>query len=176
MGDLISDIVNDCHSPFIPLYIHKLFANICAKTKKIQINLDVMNLDREEADDGFFGFKKLKPLFFVDDKCVNYMKVCKIFNKELKQIVICNIAADEFDQSIDLDNIFLEQTLFAIGEISENVSLSSVFEEILIIDPFGSIDEFIKNNQALFVQKGWNLDKISHTYKKRLNALSDSVL
>merc|ERR1711971_408315 len=31
LSDLTSDIVNDCHSPFVPLYIHNLFGNIAQK-------------------------------------------------------------------------------------------------------------------------------------------------
>merc|ERR1711971_1068416 len=157
LSDLTSDIVNDCHSPFVPLYIHKLFANICAKTKKIEVSLRMMTHDKEWIKWKEFGYKKLKPLFFVDDACVNYVKISKIFNKELKQIVIFSHAHDKYNESIHLNDIFLEQILFAIEEISQNVSLSSIFEEILIVNPFDSIQEFIEKERVLFIERGWKL-------------------
>ena len=42
--------------------------------------------------------------------------------------------------------LFLEQILCGILEINENIALKSVFKEILIVEPFDSINAFINRN------------------------------
>merc|ERR1712154_694831 len=137
----------------MPLYIHQLFENIVQKTKEMQVNLDVMNCDKEYADHECFGYKKLKPLFFVDDM-INFMKLCHLFNMKLQQIVVSNRGEYKFKKSIQLNASFLEQILFGIDEISNSVSLNRMFEEFLIVEPSDSIEEFIEEKQSLFAEKG----------------------
>lgn len=177
-SDLINDHINGQHSPFMPLYIHQLFANIAQKTKEVQMNLAVMNGDKECANDGYFGYKKLKPLFFIDGM-VNFAKLCQIFNMKLQRIVVSNRKMNFRNkyclESIHLNASFLEQILFGIEEISKNVSLSAVFQKFLIVEPLDSIKEFIESNQSLFAKKGWSLKKTSYC-SERLNAKSDNVL
>jgi len=63
--------------------------------------------------------------------------------------------------------------------INENVALKSVFKQILIVNPYAydSIDDFIDENQELFVSKGWTLNKTVHEDKRRANgAKSHDVL
>merc|ERR1712154_269962 len=103
-------------------------------------------------------------LFFVDDM-VNFMKLCQIFNMNLQRIVVSNRPRN-FKQSINLNASFLEQILFAIDVISKNVELNRVFEEILIVEPLDSIQEFIEENQTLFVEKGWSLKKTSYHFER----------
>merc|ERR1712173_380243 len=43
LSDLISDYLNDTRSDSIPLYVHKLFANIMQNVNKIHLNNDLMN-------------------------------------------------------------------------------------------------------------------------------------
>ena len=173
LSDLISDYVNETHSNFIPFYVHRLFANIMQNVKKIRLNMPLMELHDEASKYKEYGFRELKPLFFVDGM-VNFSKIFKIFNRDLQQIVIF-YDDGEFNNSIHLDNMFLEQVLCGILEINENIALKSVFKEILIVNPFDSIDDFIDENQEIFVCNGWNLGKTSYQDKRR-DARSDNVL
>merc|ERR1719203_8014 len=106
ISNMMNDQINDKHSPFMPLYIHQLFANIAQKTKEVQVNLEEMNRDKEGAKWNQFGYKKLKPLFFVDDM-VNFMKLCQIFNMNLQRIVVSNRYGFEFEKSMNLNALFL---------------------------------------------------------------------
>merc|ERR1712228_946712 len=85
-----------------------------------------------------FGYRLLKPLFFVNDQ-LNYSKLCQIFNGKLQKIVITNIPYDIFYQSIHLNSSFLDEILFGIQTINQTVALQPVLNEILIINPFESI-------------------------------------
>merc|ERR1712228_635808 len=76
---LISDHINDKKSEKIPFYVHNLFKHIVQNVNKIHLNMEEMNCHLEYAKTKQFGFKKLKPLFFIDDQ-VNYSKLCQIFD------------------------------------------------------------------------------------------------
>merc|ERR1712228_1061804 len=102
-------------------------------------------------------------------------KLCQIFDNKLEQIVITNIPFDTFNQSIHLNFSFLEEIVFGIRAINKNVALKSVFNEILIVNPFEDINQFIADNQALFVENGWKLKKTNYKDTKR-RAKSDNVL
>merc|ERR1712228_571058 len=71
LSDLISDHINNTHTDHIPLYIHKLFTHIMQNTKKINLNMDNINLHEEGAKHNQFGYRLLKSLFFVNDQ-LNY--------------------------------------------------------------------------------------------------------
>merc|ERR1712228_1098314 len=135
LSDLISDHINDKKSEKIPFYVHNLFKHIVQNVNKIHLNMEEMNCHDEYAKNGYFGYQKLKSLFFVDDQ-VNYSKLCQIFDYKLQQIVITNIPFDTFNQSIHLNFSFLEEIVFGIRAINKNVALKSVFNEILIVNPF----------------------------------------
>ena len=174
LSDLISDHINNTHSDSIPFYIHKLFKFIVQNVKKIY--LEVLVMDHNTHPDGtMFGYKALKPLFFVDNQ-VNYCKLCQIFNQKLQRVVISSIAFGDFAESVHLNSSFLEQILFGIQTINENITLKSVFNEILIVNPYESIDQFIDENQVLFVMNEWKLKKTNYEDKRRINAKSDNVL
>merc|ERR1712176_1499253 len=85
ISDLINDQINGQHSPFIPLYIHRLFENIARKTKEVHVNMKVMNRERGGAERNQFGYQKLKPLFFVDGM-IKFATLCQIFNMKLQRI------------------------------------------------------------------------------------------
>merc|ERR1712130_327024 len=156
LSDLISDYVNDAHSDFIPLYIHKLFSNVVRNVSKINLNMLLMEIHDEGAVYNIYGYKQLQPLFFVDGM-INFSKLFQIFNRDLQQIVIYDVTTKELAPSINLSDVFLEQILCGILEINENVAFKSVFKEILIVNPYESIDDFIEENQELFVCNGWKL-------------------
>merc|ERR1712157_213099 len=84
---LINDPINNCHSSVIPVYVHNLFQNIVHKIKKVELNICWMNQHKEYAQWTQFGYKKLKPLFYVEE-CINFMKLCRLFSKDLEQIVV----------------------------------------------------------------------------------------
>ena len=182
LSDLISDYLNDTRSDFIPLYIHKLFANIVQNVNTIHLDMLTMKLHDEAAKYQTYGYRLLRPLFFVDSM-INFSKLCQLFYRDLQQIVIYISTPQQVDRSIPLNDVFLEQILCGILEINENIALKSVFKEILIANPFDSIDDFIDKNQDLFVSKGWTLNKTKYEDKERLmfkshshNALSISPL
>merc|ERR1712228_819469 len=102
-------------------------------------------------------------------------KLCQIFDNKLEQIVITNIPLWKFNQSIHLNFSFLEEIVFGIRAINKNVALKSVFNEILIVNPFEDINQFIADNQALFVENGWKLKTTKYEDKAR-GAISDNVL
>merc|ERR1712173_51129 len=102
---------------------------------------------------------------------INFSKLFQICNRDLQQIVVF----DEFDQSIQLNGLFLEQILCGILEINQNIELKSKFDEILIVNPHESIDDFIDDHQELFVCNGWTLKKTSYEDKK-WNRTSNNVL
>merc|ERR1712228_149765 len=172
---LISDHINDKKSDKIPFYVHNLFKHIVQNVNKIHLNMAEMNCHDEYAKNGCFGYQKLKPLFFVDDQ-VNYAKLCQIFDNKLQQIVIFNNGYGKFVESIHLNFPFLKQILFGIYTINKNVALKSVFNEILIVNPFEDINQFIANNQALFVDNGWKLKKTNYQDIQRKGAKSDNAL
>merc|ERR1712228_665654 len=175
LSDLISDHINNTHTDHIPLYVHKLFTHIMQNVNKIHLNIFFMN-QTAHPNNNQFGYRLLKPLFFVNDQ-VNYRKLCQIFNGKLQQIVIFNYCnGTEFDQSIHLNFSFLDEILFGIQTINQTVALQSVLNEILIINPFESIHHFINENQVKFVMNGWKLEKTSYQDKKRNGAKSDNVL
>merc|ERR1712228_564478 len=171
---LISDHINDKKSDKIPFYVHNLFKHIVQNVNKIHLNMAEMNWEGN-AKWNQFGYQKLKSLFFVDDH-VNYSKLCQIFDYKLQQIVITDIPAWKFNQSIHLNFSFLEEIVFGIRAINKNVALKSVFNEILIVNPFEDINQFIADNQALFVENGWQLKKTNYKDEKRGDAKSDNVL
>lgn len=177
LSDLISDYLNNIHSDFIPLYVHKLFANIVQNVNKIQLEIFLMEMHDEYAKYKQFGYRMLKPLFFIDDM-INFSKFLQIFNRDLQQIVIFKTTVKEgFQPSIHLKNyLFLEQILCGISEINESIALKSVFNEILIVEPFDSIDDFIDEKQDLFGSNGWELKKTKYEDKKRNYIKSDNVL
>merc|ERR1712228_327665 len=121
-----------------------------------------------------FGYQKLKRLFFMDEQ-VNYNTLCRIFNNELQEIVIFNNEKHNFMKSIHLNYSFLDQILFAIQTINKNMSWSYVFDKILIVNPYESVNKFIDDNQALFAKNGWILEKTKYEDKKR-DSESDNVL
>ena len=179
LSDLISDHVNDTHSESIPLYVHKLFANVVQNSNKIHLNTFAMKFHDEAVKYKRFGYRLLRPLFFVDDM-INFSKLFQIFNRDLRQIVIFSQIfshADRFHPCIPLNamnGMFLEQILCGILEINENIALKAVFHEILIVEAYG-IDDFICANQELFACNGWILRKTSYEDKKR-TAKSDNAL
>merc|ERR1712039_1030502 len=105
-----------------------------------------MEFHDELTKDNRYGYKLLKPLFFVDDM-INFSKLFQICHRDLQQIVIYRT---EFSPSIRFNDAFLEQILCGILEINENIALKSVFKQILIVNPFDSVDDFIDDNQELF--------------------------
>merc|ERR1712228_473401 len=171
---LISDHINDKKSEKIPFYVHNLFKHIVQNVNKIHLNMEEMNCHDEYAKSGDFGYQKLKPLFFIDDQ-VNYRKLCQIFDFKLQQIVIFNDVQD-FEESIHLNSSFLEEIVFGIRAINKNVALKSVFNEILIVNPFEDINQFIADNQALFVENGWKFKKTKYKDTRRQGAKSENVL
>merc|ERR1712228_247873 len=172
---LISDHINDKKSEKIPFYVHNLFKHIVQNVNKIHLNMFMMDIDEEYAEEGCFGYQKLKSLFFVDEQ-VNYSKLCQIFDNKLQQIVITNIPRDVFNQSVNLNFSFLEEIVFGIRAINKNVALKFVFNEILIVNPFEDINQFIADNQALFVENGWKVKKTNYKNEKRKGAKSENVL
>merc|ERR1712228_806915 len=70
---LISDHINDNKSEKIPFYVHNLFKHIVQNVNKIHLNMLLMDIDKEYAEENVFGYQKLKSLFFIDDQ-VNYRK------------------------------------------------------------------------------------------------------
>merc|ERR1711884_728783 len=85
-------------------------------------------------------------------------------NMGLQQIVVLN-RSGKFKRSIYLNALFLGQLLFAIDAISDNVSLNSVFEQFLIMEPSDPIKEFIAEHRSLFAKKGWSLKKTTHKFR-----------
>merc|ERR1712228_802536 len=158
----------------IPFYVHNLFKHIVQNVNKIHLNMRYVDRHIFGSKNHQFGYQKLKPLFFVDD-AINYTKLCQIFDNKLQKIVITNIPKWTFNQSIHLNFSFWDQILFGIRAINKNVTLKSVFNEILIVEPFEDINQFIADNQALFVENGWKLKKTSYEDEKR-GAKSDNVL
>merc|ERR1712228_31867 len=160
----------------IPFYVHNLFKHIVQKVNKIHLNMFNINCDKERVKWNQFGYQKFKPLFFIDDH-VNYSKLCQIFDNKLQQIVIFhNDVGDVFNQSIHFNFSFLEEIVFGIRAINKNVALKSVFNEILIVNPFEDINQFIADNQALFVENGWKVKKTNYKNEKRKGAKSENVL
>merc|ERR1712228_402520 len=142
---LISDHMNDKKSEKIPFYVHNLFKHIVQNVNKIHLNIYNADHHEEGAKWNQFGYQKLKPLFFIDNQ-VNYRKICQIFDNKLQQIVITNISNGVFKQSVHLNFSFLEEIVFGIRAINKNVALKSVFNEILIVNPFEDINQFIADN------------------------------
>merc|ERR1712228_130669 len=143
---LISDHINDNKSEKIPFYVHNLFKHIVQNVNKIHLNVAEMNCHDEYAEQKCFGYQKLKPLFFVNNQ-VNYSKLCQIFDNKLQHIVIFKESYGDFEESIHLNFSFLEEIVFGIRAINKNVALKSVFNEILIVNPFEDINQFIADNQ-----------------------------
>eukprot|EP01084_Bolivina_argentea_P213989 363322_1 len=75
----------------IPIYISKLFTNFVNNVEQIEINMDQMNCHTERARHKQFGYKLLKPLFFLvndntNSETINYSKLLQIFKRKLKTI------------------------------------------------------------------------------------------
>merc|ERR1712228_883176 len=178
---LISDHINNKKSEKIPFYVHNLLKHIVQNVNKIHLNMfwfdGYMQWEKEYAEEyQMFGHLKLKPLFFIDEQ-VNYSKLCQIFDNKLQQIVIFHYTSGSvFNKSIHLNFSFLEEIVFGIRAINKNVALKSVFNEILIVNPFEDINQFIADNQALFAENGWKLKKTKYEDAKRRGAKSDNVL
>merc|ERR1712228_200439 len=137
---LISDNINDKKSEKIPFYVHNLFKHIVQNVNKIHLNMRYVDRHIFGSKNHQFGYQKLKPLFFVDD-AINYTKLCQIFDNKLQKIVIFNyFSKGVFKQSIHLNFSFLEEIVFGIRAINKNVALKSVFNEILIVNPFEDIN------------------------------------
>merc|ERR1711933_279511 len=84
---LISHYVTHTHSDFIPVYVQKLFANIVQNVSKIHLNMYNMKVHDGNVTDNRYGYRLLKPLFFVGDM-VNFSKLFQILNRDLQEIVI----------------------------------------------------------------------------------------
>ena len=175
LSALVFDKMNGTHKDSVPLYNHNLFAYVAQNVKKIQENLFLMDLDEEHAEYNHFGYKRLKPLFFVNGH-VNFCKFCQIFDQKLEQIVVSNIPRYSFNKSIHLNSSFLDQIFYAIERINNSVDLRSSFKAFIIVNPYGSIDDFIYENQAMFAANGWKLQKTLYIDEKRKDAKSDNVL
>eukprot|EP01084_Bolivina_argentea_P074728 135532_1 len=81
---------------------------------KIEINLEAMNQHREGEKRSSFGYKLLKPLFFIpNSETINYSKVLQIFKRKLKKIVIYNIYAvrQGWLKSVHLNALFCKEIL-----------------------------------------------------------------
>ena len=139
---LISDQINDNKSEKIPFYVHNLFKHIVQNVNKINLNMENFEFHKEYAKYKQFGYQPLKSLFFVDDDII-YSKLCQIFDGKLHQIVIFNNSFGDFETSIHLNFSFLEEIVFGIRAINKNVALKSVFNEILIVNPFEDINQLI---------------------------------
>merc|ERR1712060_569213 len=78
LSDMISDFVEDIHSDYIPLYIHKLFANIIQNVNEVHLNTFLME-NHASHENKMYGYRLFKPLFYVDDM-INFSKLCRLFN------------------------------------------------------------------------------------------------
>merc|ERR1712154_491826 len=138
-----------------------------------------MNLHNERTN-GCFGYRLLKPMFFIIDKetkkeTVDFLKMVQIFNNKLTEIIIFNEPRDGFEASIHLNAIFLDNMMSSIKTINKTPSLRSVFRHFLIIEPHETISVFIDENQSLFQQNGWSLEQKPYEHKKR-GSTSNNVL
>lgn len=160
----------------IPVYISTFFANFVNNIEEIEINMYNINNHLEDKQYKQFGYKLLKPLFFISNgnflskkETVNFSKLLQIFKRKLKTIMVYNIRSvrEGWKQSIYLNGLFVTEILNAISIIKKSVILSSIFERFLIIEPYNNIKNFIKKNQNKFGKVGWNLNCIQYKHPKR---------
>ncbi len=156
----------------IPVYISKLFINFVNNVEQIEINMEEMNKHTERKKWNQFGYKLLKPLFFLvnentNSETINYSKLLQIFKRKLKTIMVYNVKTNKWLKSIYLNDLFLREILNAISTIKASVILSSIFDKFLILEPYDNIQHFIENNKNKFNKIGWKLNCIQYKHPKR---------
>ena len=95
---LISDRLSRTDSDSaLPPYLRRLFANITHNVQTVEMNMHVMSF-RDEYAPRYFGYKLLKPLFWVDsgskEESINFALFLRLFGRQLNWCSIQRVASN----------------------------------------------------------------------------------
>ena len=179
---LISDRLSRADSAReLPSYLRRLFANITHNVQTVEINMFPMNYHDEYASTAHvdFGYKLLKPLFFVDsdsnEESLAFALFLRLFARKLESIVVFNEPYDGFKASIALNAAFVRSLFLAFDVISDSFRLQQRFKKFVIVEPEQEIAPFIQQHQTEFQQKGSAMERGSYEHVQR-GTSSDNVL
>ena len=145
----------------IPNYVLSLFHQFIINRDKVNINL--YNMDKELLEDEdnmkYYGYNKARHIFLCDDEnTINFSKLVPLFtNLKTFNVFSPSLNADgDYEKSIKLNQSFTDEIIKCVELL--NKIRNYQYPKFQIVNPSDSIQEFIKKNEKIFNEKGWNVE------------------
>ena len=172
----------------IPEYCLKIWHNFLSKVEDVIINLFWMGVvetkyevTRIKFTGEMYGYDIFRKLFFMHDDIdklmndydiegtLNLSKFCQMFSN-MKTLTIFNAPGGTYNESLDMDELMVDEFINAFDVINKSKSLSLTFQEFRIVKPIGNdIGGFIEDNYQRFHEHGLELAKIKYKNVRKVS-------